>query len=204
MTLQAVAQNGSPLDPVTIEELATTMAEQTWVDARVVPGGIAERVRIEGILIRRDEEEVQLAQELRDEDGEVSVHRFWVHSEEIWWVKPTQFSATDELRAFQPTGQRQSADSVLSAAFESVAHYFRVTAAEVKAIARARLDDNHYRYWVMLVYKELNPKASDLEVTKLFDYGSPQPLYSARDHARRNNGETKMEAMVRHAKGLLP
>jgi hypothetical protein len=153
VTLRAVTQNNS-LDPIAIEELAALMARQAWVDMRIVPGGIAERVRVVALLIRREEEEVQFEQWLPDETGEVIRHKHWVHAEEIWWAKPTQFEGRDELTPFRPKGQLQSRDNAFDAAIEAVGQFHRMTGEEVAAISRARLDEKHLRYWVMLVWSD--------------------------------------------------
>lgn len=202
MTLQLV-HNASSLDPATIEELATAMAEQTWVDMRVVPGGIAERVLVIGLLIRREEEEVEIEQWIEDEQGDIERRTHWIHAEEIWWIKPTQFQRGDELRPFEPKGKRQSADNALDAALRAVADHYGVPPDEVKAVATHRLDSNHYRYWVMLVYEELTGRKGS-DVTTIFGYGSPQPLVSARDMVRKQKAEARLESMIRAGKGYMP
>lgn len=198
-----VLQGNASLDPVTLQELGEAMASRSWVDMRIVPGGIAQRVMVVALLIKRDEEEVQIEQWIRQGDNEFESRLHWVHAEDIWWIKPTSFSSTDEWEPFSPKSKLQSEDRFYEAACAGVAHYHRITAAEVNAIAKDRLDDNHYRYWVMLVYKELVPKAKPLDITRLFGYQSGQPLVSAGYHAKNDNGDVRLPAMVKHAKGLL-
>lgn len=199
-----ISQNNvEKLEPVHLQDLAKVMADQTWVDMRVVPGGIAERVLVVALLIKREEEEVQIEQWLQGEDGNIESRLHWIHAEDIWWIKPTAFSQGDELKPFSGKGQRQSDLAAYDAAVAAVAHYNRVTPGEVDAIAKDRLCGDHYRYWIMVVYKELVPRAKPSDVTALFGYQSIQPLVSARQHTDANNGAVRIPAMVKHAKGLM-
>lgn len=206
----AAVPNGRSLDPVGIKELAEILAAETWVDMRVVPGGIAERVKVIGIWVLRDAERVQVQQFISGPNGEREEQRQWIDSDCIWWVRPTSFGPGDEIKPFSSaTTKLQSARSeneALDAAFEGVAWYRRIPRAELETIARTGLDHNHHRYWVMLVYRELVDRSvvNDKAVTAIFGYCSPQPLHSARYYARKGNGPGELTAMVAAARLRLP
>lgn len=177
----------SSLDPVTLGELASAMRDAAWLDARIVPGGVVHRVRVEALVVRRTEEEVEFIQVWATEQGRQS-QKFTVHSEDIWWIKPTEQHDVTLVSPFNPRVQLELGDSDEAhweAAFRAVAAFHRTPPDEVKLIAKARLDpERYYRYKVMLVVQEISPHLSVDAITRGFGYHSPTPLSSARATAK--------------------
>jgi hypothetical protein len=191
------------LDPVTLDELAVAMRDATWVDARIVPGGVVERVRVEGIIVRRREEEVEFLQVWATEEGRQH-QTFTVHAEEVWWIKPTGQHDVTLVSPFNSRVQLELADgdeAHWQAAYAAIARWHRITPDEVRATSKARLDGEMFRYKVMLVVAALSPHLKPSDITKAYGYASPQPLVSARQNA--NAGKWNVEAWTQLAKEEL-
>lgn len=196
------------LEPVGLAVLAEALRDGTWLDMRIVEGRAAtlERVRVDAIIVRRADEEIELSQESAElNDGEqvvfTSNHR--VPAEAIRWARPTAFNDATEVRAYNPataTGERPDPDLYLAAVAVASAQSSVLDGETVLRLARE--GDLHWRYWLMLVVKETTDLAPG-QITRLFGYRSPQPLVSARrKYARDGQDMRELKRIVKRVERL--
>lgn len=177
------------LDPIGLTELGVALRDEGWYEARIVPGGIAERVKVVSLMICRDHEEVTLLQEHHGPSG-VTSQTFTVHAEMIWWMKPSQMPAKD-VEWFGAAVRVPSGDGAWDAAWDAVAEHLGLEDQELADLTAHQADSPIYRYWVMLVYSGLTGQRNQ-NVTSRFGYKSVTPLASATTLFR-HNGKLSMD-----------
>lgn len=193
------AASPASLDPVGISELAAALRDETWLDARLVPGGLAQRVRVLSLTIFRDHEEVSFEQMY--ESGELMASAsFTVNAEEVWWIRPTEIRTARDTPLFRLAGKLKSGDVDYDCAVQAVAEHFEVTASDLRNIVEIGLGTKRERYWVMMVLEDL--KGDRAPALQRFGYMSPQPFISARDHMKRHNQERWLARTQRRAQEL--
>lgn len=192
--------NSPSLDPVGVGELAEAMRDERWLEAKIVPGGLAERVMVTSLTVHRDYEEVTFRQVHLGPSGETS-QTFTVHAEAVWWIRDSRLGAED-VTWFRGGPSLNTGDAAWDAAVEAVAEHFGMAAKELRTVTEAGLGPRRERYWVMLVYSGLTGKRG-VEVTRRFDYNSPQPLQSANAHVKSHGLTAHLDRVMARARLLV-
>lgn len=177
------------LDPVELHELAEHMRDGTWLDMRVIEHGTIERARVEAIIVRRDDEEIELLQE-HMLDGVVHQANVRVSADAIRWMKPSGFDLVDvEVRRPKPptevdnTAVTNAIKDLIVFLYKDHAHWpIGSRAALEKAFAtpgngHTWTGVRHVFVWLMKNYTD---GIDALDICKMAGYRSVMPLQSAR------------------------
>lgn len=176
------------LDPLSIPDLARSMAEEDWLDMRVVDYGLLSRVRVTCILIYREDESVELTQEyLADDSQAVEAVKVVVPAENVWWARPTQFELADvdPMRPRTVTPPIMDTGKVVAAACQAVAENINMALDlflqlfNEKPHRGAGTHPPAVRHQVMWIVYEMTD-LSNVECCKACGWRSPQPWVSAR------------------------
>lgn len=163
------------LDPVELNVLAEHLRDEDWLDLRVVEHGIMERVLVEGVVIYRDSEDVDVRQDWVV-NGVVQTANYLVSRDKIMVCRPTSFEVEDvtpvRLKAAAIQGVKEGRWAMVKEAAKSV------LAMDEETFTYA-LDGIPLRYMLITAMYEISDE-SDLEICRRIGYMSLQPMISAR------------------------
>ncbi len=179
------------LDPPELRALAQFILEQSWLDMRVLGLGLFERVRIDALVIRRDDDELVVVQQWLCNEG-LAEREHVIRVEDVVRCKPTIFTVEDVtpwVRAPLLTKGLALGDShEWLVARTAVCFTEGVTEAEMAAFmadpygrardaeGQRRIDTRHL---VVLVMYEISTEP-DLDICRRAGWKSVQPMLTAR------------------------
>lgn len=178
------------LDPVELHELAEHMRDGTWLDMRVIEHGTIERARVEAIIVRREDEEIELLQE-HMLDGVVHQANVRVSADAIRWMKPSGFELVDVQVKEPPPPGKVDTDKVVSTVKDLLVllyHDDKITPLTNRKAVEVMLAGSAYKsvfshirhIFVYLIWAYTDGELDPGQICKLAGYKSPMPLQSAK------------------------
>ncbi len=184
------------LDPAPLRDIAEHLDNMTWLDVKVVALGNFERVRIRSLVIRRDDDLVELEQHwLANDELREALHL--VSSEDVMWCRPTVFELADVTPWKEPAPPErtiQQADSwewwcsqkavsqSQAVDEQTVVEWMKNANSDQSMMARV-----HFRHLVILVMYEISTESA-LAICQRAGYVSIQPMLTARMKFRAEHG----------------
>lgn len=179
------------LEPPGIQMLAQALADETWLDIRVVDAGVMKRVKIEALHIYRQHETVTVVQEVCEEDPEELIrYSFEVEAEDIMYAVKTELESVNEVDvllapAKKPNGEQELIDKIRDAAIQAVVDVTGGTVMElVRGFANASyagrrkqelVDRRHLVLWTMIEMTDETP----YDLCWYLGWRSPMPYQTA-------------------------
>lgn len=181
------------LDPVPLDEIASRIRDEAWVDLRVVGVGTVQRVLITQLNVHRDHDEVVVRQKFAASDDELTVEEHAFDAEDIRWLRETQVALCD-VKPVQPPAPESvqciDAKSVVNRIIRSVCFVYEKSEAELRGGWRAAgaTRERQRALWLAFEMTDLTPP----QICKdHFGYGSQQPILTVRakiEQAVKSNG----------------
>lgn len=175
------------LDPIELQDVARAIQDGERRDVKVAGAPLYEYVRVTGILIRRDEDLVELAQ------AEVPVR---IQADAIMWMRPTAFDPETAEPVQEPEGATAGDDKARTVVFplvnRSVAFVFSIKEAELNYRKNSDWRFTSARYVAIRTMYELTDLSAP-QICNMYGYRSPMPFQSAMSkHARKKDNADEM------------
>lgn len=191
MTTSHLPYLNSNLEPPSVQQLATAMADESWLDALVVDVGMLERVKVVTLHISRETESVTFSQDFKPDLDEAAVEQLQmdIACEDIIYVKPTKLESVDQVPRAEPApawspDQTENFEAMKDAAIQAVCDITGGTPmALVKVLVSGgytrpqdMVDRRHLLLWALFEMSDIAPPSLCWEL----GWKSPMPFQSAR------------------------